>query len=94
MDIVPELTAEFEKIWTEVGTSVSADPANLGQWLLRDAVQSNIYYVISDWTDEAEFRRFEGSERHLRHRELLHPYRRGGSMKSMAVVSHLPGERG
>ena len=87
-----DLTAEFEKVWSEVGTSVSADPANLGQWLLRDADRPHVYYIVSDWTSQEEFRRFERSERHVRHRELLHPYRRAGSMKTMSLVSHLPGE--
>lgn len=91
MDIVPELAVEFEKVWSEVGESVAADPGNLGQWLLRDAEQPHLYYVISDWSSEEEFTRFEHSDRHLHHRKLLHPYRRTGSMRSMAVVAHIPG---
>lgn len=93
LDIDPDRTTEFERIWSEVGTSVSGDPANLGQWLLRDADQPHVYYVVSDWTSEEEFRRFERSERHVRHRELLHPYRRTGSMKSMTLVAHLAGTK-
>ncbi|MCU1686726.1 MAG: antibiotic biosynthesis monooxygenase [Amycolatopsis sp.] len=92
LDIVPELAAKFEKVWSEVGTSVSADPANRGQWLLRDAERQHLYYVVSDWTTKEDFERFERSERHLQHRRLLHPYRRAGSMKSMNVVAYLPGD--
>jgi heme-degrading monooxygenase HmoA len=90
LDIYPEQTTEFEKVWSDVGASVAANPANLGQWLLRDADQPHLYYVVSDWTSKEEFTRFEQSERHLHHRQLLHPYRRTGSMTAMTFVAHLP----
>lgn len=93
MDIFPELAAEFEEVWSDVGVSVAADPGNLGQWLMHDAKQPHLYYVVSDWTSQEEFTRFEQSQRHLHHRQLLHPYRRAGSMKAMTIVSHLPANR-
>ena len=93
MTIKPDLAAEFEKVWTEVGDSVTSHPANLGQWLSRAEEQSDegeIYYIVSDWVDEPRFREFETSARHLEHRQKLHPYRSGGSMTTMNVVAHLP----
>lgn len=88
--------AEFEDTWRAVGASVTEHPANLAQWLSRahdeagDAGAS-VYYIVSDWVDEARFREFEASERHVRHREQLHPYRSSGSMTTMTVVAHVPG---
>jgi heme-degrading monooxygenase HmoA len=82
---------EFEKVWLEVGDSVTAHPANLGQWLSRSADENGVYYIVSDWVDEPRFREFETSDRHLEHRQKLHPYRSGGSMTTMHVVAALPG---
>ncbi|MEV0470916.1 antibiotic biosynthesis monooxygenase family protein [Streptomyces prunicolor] len=91
MQIKPEMGHEFEKVWLEVGDSVTAHPANLGQWLSRSADENGIYYIVSDWVDEPRFREFETSDRHLEHRQKLHPYRSGGSMTTMHVVAALPG---
>jgi heme-degrading monooxygenase HmoA len=90
MEIKPGLGGEFERVWTEIGDSVTAHPANLGQWLSRSD-EDGVYYIVSDWVDEPRFREFETSERHLEHRQKLHPYRSGGSMTTMHVVAHLPG---
>jgi heme-degrading monooxygenase HmoA len=91
MQIKPGHAGDFERVWCEVGESVTSHPANLGQWLSRSADEEDVYYIVSDWVDEPRFREFETSERHLRHREKLHPYRSGGSMTVMHVVAHLPG---
>jgi heme-degrading monooxygenase HmoA len=91
MQIKPEMGHEFEKVWLEVGDSVTAHPANLGQWLSRSADENGVYYIVSDWVDEPRFREFETSDRHLEHRQKLHPYRNGGSMTTMHVVAALPG---
>jgi heme-degrading monooxygenase HmoA len=91
MEIRPGMAAGFERTWQEVGSSVTGHPANLGQWLSRSADEEHIYYIVSDWVDEPKFREFETSERHLRHRELLHPFRSGGSMTTMHVVAALAG---
>lgn len=90
MQIKPELADEFERVWQEVGDSVTSHPANLGQWLSR-CEEEDVYYIVSDWVNEPRFREFETSDRHLEHRQKLHPYRTGGSMTTMHVVAHLPG---
>lgn len=86
----PGMAADFERTWLEIGTAVTSDPANLGQWLMRSTEEEHIYYIISDWTDEPGFRTFEHSEQHVKHRERLHPFRSGGSMATMQVVHQLP----
>jgi heme-degrading monooxygenase HmoA len=91
MQIKPGMGADFERVWREVGDSVTSHPANLGQWLSRSAEEADIYYIVSDWVDEPRFRQFETSDGHVRHRERLHPYRSGGSMTTMHVVAHLAG---
>jgi heme-degrading monooxygenase HmoA len=81
----------FERVWSEVGESVTSHPANRGQWLCRSEDEPSVYYIVSDWADEPRFREFENSARHVDHREKLHPFRSGGSMVTMQVVAHLPG---
>src|SRR6266404_1188395 len=90
MQIKPGMGAEFEQVWREIGDFVSSHPANLGQWLSRSE-EPGVYYIVSDWIDEPQFRQFEKSERHLEHRRKLHPYRSGGQMTTMGVVAYLPG---
>ncbi|WP_328335956.1 MULTISPECIES: antibiotic biosynthesis monooxygenase family protein [unclassified Streptomyces] len=90
METHPGMAADFERTWLEIGTAVTSDPANLGQWLMCSTEEEHIYYIISDWTDEPGFRTFEHSEQHVKHRERLHPFRSGGSMATMQVVYHLP----
>lgn len=89
MEIKPELAEEFEQTWVAVGDSVTSHPANLGQWLSRSLTEDSVYYIVSDWRDEPSFRQFETSDRHLEHRQKLHPYRSGGSMTTMDVVAHV-----
>ncbi|WP_173142207.1 antibiotic biosynthesis monooxygenase family protein [Kibdelosporangium persicum] len=91
MDIKPGMENEFERVWREIGDSVTSHPANLGQWLARGD-EAGVYYIVSDWVDEPRFREFETSDRHLNHRKKLHPYRSGGSMTTMRVVTYLPGD--
>jgi len=90
MQIKPGLEQEFEKTWADVGDSVTSHPANLGQWLSRSADEPSVYYIVSDWVDEPRFREFELSDKHLEHRQKLHPYRSGGTMTTMTVVAFLP----
>ncbi|GAA2241801.1 MULTISPECIES: antibiotic biosynthesis monooxygenase family protein [Streptomyces] len=91
MQIKPGMEDDFEKVWLEVGDSVTSHPANLGQWLSRSAEEEGVYYIVSDWVNEPLFRAFETSDRHLEHRQKLHPYRSGGSMTTMHVVAALSG---
>jgi heme-degrading monooxygenase HmoA len=86
----PGAGPDFERVWLEVGTAVTDHPANRGQWLQRSTEEDDVYYIISDWTDEPGFREFEHSDAHVAHRQKLHPYRTGGSMATMTVVHHLP----
>ncbi len=90
MEIKPGMEADFERVWLEVGDSVTSHPANLGQWLFRSVEEPGCYYIFSDWVDEPKFREFEKSERHVVHRQKLHPFRSGGSMAIMQEVAYLP----
>lgn len=89
MHIRPGMEDEFERVWLEVGDAITGHPANRGQWLLRSAEENGVFYIISDWEDEAQFREFEHSAAHVDHRTKLHPYRSGGSMTTMHVVHAL-----
>lgn len=92
MNINPGMEADFERVWKEVGDSVTSHPANLGQWLSRSDDEEGVYWIVSDWVDEPQFREFETSDGHLTHRQKLHPFRSGGSMTTMHVVAHLTGQ--
>ncbi|MDG4820753.1 antibiotic biosynthesis monooxygenase [Asanoa sp. WMMD1127] len=85
MNIHPGMEREFEETWHRVGAVITGHPANLGQWLSRSQDEEGVYYVMSDWVDEARFREFEHSDEHLQHRTRLHPYRSSGSMVTMRV---------
>ncbi|MCQ4084227.1 antibiotic biosynthesis monooxygenase [Streptomyces sp. RB6PN25] len=93
MEIRPEAVDGFERTWLEVGELIAKEPANLGQVLVRGVEERNVYYVITDWTDEPSFRRFERSELHVQHRRRLAPYRTGGEMAVTEVVYDLRGAR-
>ena len=41
--------------------SVAANPANLGQALMRGSDHPGRYHMLTDWTDETAFRSFERS---------------------------------
>lgn len=92
MQIIPGKEAEFEQTWHSIGSGVTGDSANLGQWLLKSNDEPSVYYIMSDWVNEPLFRKFEHSEAHVGHRVKLHPFRNGGSMVTMSVVYHLPNE--
>ncbi|MEU9303997.1 antibiotic biosynthesis monooxygenase family protein [Streptomyces sp. NPDC048269] len=91
MQIKPGVEADFERVWKEVGGSVTSHPANRGQWLSKSTTENEdgVYYIVSDWVDEPRFREFETSDTHLEHRTKLHPYRSGGSMTTMDIVASL-----
>jgi heme-degrading monooxygenase HmoA len=91
MQIKPGREREFEEAWARVGTAVTGHRANLGQWLARSDEENGVYYIASDWVDEAQFREFEHSEAHLRHRALLQPMRDSGSMVTAHIVCYMPG---
>jgi heme oxygenase (mycobilin-producing) len=90
---------QFEATWREIGNAISRQPAIRSQWLLRGADEKRsaeepaTYYIISDWTDEQQFRDFEASPEHVEYRKRLHPYRCGVSMTTMRGVCHLAAAR-
>lgn len=88
-EIKPGMEADFERTWLEIGSVVTDQPANLGQWLMKSEEEDGLYFIISDWVDEPQFRLFEKSEKHLEHRQLLHPYRSGGAMWTTTVAHAL-----
>ncbi|MCX2185384.1 antibiotic biosynthesis monooxygenase [Streptomyces sp. SKN60] len=89
MEIRPGTEREFESTWLDIGRRIAAEPANLGQTLIRDVEDTGVYWVITDWTDEPAFRAFETSAAHVDNRRRLQPYRTGGEMRLTRVVHRL-----
>lgn len=87
VQVKPGREADFEAAWHEGSKAVTSQSANLSHLLARSTKDDNVYYVVSDWTDEATFRSFESSDEHIKHRERLHPFRDGGAMATMNVVA-------
>jgi heme-degrading monooxygenase HmoA len=87
----PGREADFERAWSDGAPVITGQPTNLGQWLSRSAEEPGVYWIISDWVDEASFREYEQSPEHLAHRGRLHPYRASGSMTTMHLLADLPG---
>ncbi|MDH2390807.1 antibiotic biosynthesis monooxygenase [Streptomyces sp. HNM0663] len=92
MEINPGMEADFEKAWRGSTEAVTGHSACLGQWLSKDNDEDSVYFIVSDWTDEAGFRAFESSDAHLAHRERLQAYRGKGSFNTMRVVAHIEGK--
>ncbi len=92
MKIYPGRERDFEQTWLSIGEAILANPANLSQWLTRSTDEDGVYFIISDWVDEATFREFERSPGHLEHRQKLHPLRESGSMSIGTVVNYLGGK--
>jgi heme-degrading monooxygenase HmoA len=91
MQVHPGMGEAFEQAWYDGAGVITGQPANLGQWLSRSAEETDVYYIVSDWTDEPRFRAYELSDEHLVHRQKLHPYRVAGSMTTMTVLHDLTG---
>ncbi|MDH6129113.1 antibiotic biosynthesis monooxygenase [Kitasatospora sp. GP82] len=91
MEIAPGREAEFEAVWVEIGRLIAARPANRGQVLVRSTEEygGRVYYVFTDWADEAAFREFELSAEHVEHRRRLQPLRIGGEMTVTRIVHDL-----
>lgn len=75
MEIRSGQAEAFEEAWYAGAWGAAGNPANLGQWLCRTDDEPDIFYVISDWTDEARFREYERSAQHRAHRANLDPFR-------------------
>lgn len=88
MEIVPGTEQEFEDVWLDVGRVIARNPANRGQVLTRagDRNAGSVYYVFTDWADEAGFRAFELSAEHVENRRRLGPLRAGGDMTVTSIV--------
>jgi heme-degrading monooxygenase HmoA len=87
VQVEPGRQADFEREWLAGSGVIAGHPANRGHWLGHSDQDPNVFYVISDWSDEASFREFENSPAHLAHRQRLHPYRAGGSMATMRLLA-------
>ncbi|NSC21560.1 antibiotic biosynthesis monooxygenase [Streptomyces albus subsp. chlorinus] len=86
MEIEPGTGPDFERLWQDIARAISTRSANLGQWLFKEHGVEHSYYVVTDWSDEESFREFELSAPHVRNRERLGRYRRGGWMTTMRIV--------
>ncbi|MEV0161319.1 heme-degrading monooxygenase HmoA [Nonomuraea fuscirosea] len=84
--------AGFERTWEDIAERVSARSTNLDQWLLRGDETEPVYYVVTDWRDEAAFRQFEHSAEHVDNRRALDRFRAGSTMTTMRLVTHLRGK--
>lgn len=91
MEVLPGREQEFEQAWLEVGKVVSSHPHNLAQWFSVDCESKSRYVIISDWPDEATFRRFEKTPGHFELTGKLRALRASGSMTTMHVLHHLEG---
>jgi heme-degrading monooxygenase HmoA len=89
MQVHQGMERDFEETMRTIGDAIRRHPANLDQWLTKSAEEEGVYYVISDWIDEAQFRTFERSDEHLEHRKKLHPFRSGISMRTGHILYHL-----
>ncbi|MFF3327791.1 NAD(P)-binding domain-containing protein [Streptomyces sp. NPDC002889] len=91
MEIKPGTQDEFESTWWEVGSAIARQPANRGQTLSRTTEgDRSVYYVVTDWLDEASFRTFELSQDHVEHRRRLGKYRTKGDMITTQTVYDIP----
>lgn len=86
----PGAGVAFERAWRSGADVIASQADNLGQWLARDTEDADVYYVISDWTDEASFRSYEHSAVHAEHLARLRPHRANGEMSTMSVICGVP----
>jgi heme-degrading monooxygenase HmoA len=93
MDVRAGSASEFERTWAAIAASIARHPANLAQALMRGGDEDGRYHILSDWTDEDAFRRFEHSDAHVVYRARLAPYRSGVTMTTMHVVQELHAPR-
>jgi heme oxygenase (mycobilin-producing) len=82
--------SDFESAWLEVGALVASQPGNRGQWLMRGHDEPGVFYVMSDWVDEAHFRDFEHGDVNAGNRRRLQAVRTSVAMTTMRVVRFIP----
>jgi heme-degrading monooxygenase HmoA len=94
MEVAPGNEQQFEEAWLEVGKAVSEHPDNIAQWLATSREAPGKYVIVSDWPDEASFRRFEQAHEQAELTQKLRMMRTRGSMETQTVLHHLSGARG
>jgi heme-degrading monooxygenase HmoA len=94
MEVQPGNEQAFEQAWLEVGRAVAEHPDNIAQWLATSRDAPGRYLIVSDWPDEASFRRFEQAHEQAELTQKLRTMRARGTMETMTVLHHLPGARG
>lgn len=90
MEAVAGRDRDFVSTWLEVGALVAGQPGNLGQWLMQGHEESGVFYVMSDWVDEAHFRDFEHGDVNTGNRRRLEAVRTYVSMTTMRVIRFIP----
>lgn len=93
MEVAPGKEQQFEQAWLEVGQSVAEHPDNIAQWLATSREKPGRYVIVSDWPDEATFRRFEQAHEQAELTEKLRTMRIRGSMETQTVLHYLAGAR-
>ncbi|GIF17790.1 hypothetical protein Ate02nite_05200 [Paractinoplanes tereljensis] len=91
MEIEPGAGPRFELAWGEMSAIARRHPASRGQSLSRVADEPDVYYIVTDWADEAGFADFTASAGHAEGGRKLKELRRGGSRTPMVVVQRVPG---
>ena len=64
VDIGDGSREDFYTAWRRMAAVAAAEPANLTQSLSVDAARPSRFYIVSEWTDRDEFRRFATSPGH------------------------------
>ncbi|MEU5581670.1 MULTISPECIES: antibiotic biosynthesis monooxygenase family protein [Streptomyces] len=90
MTVHPGMGEDFIQAWAEHSSVVEEHPANRGHSLATSTEDDDVFYIVSDWSSEREFREFEDSPAHLEHRARLHPYRSSGSIAFLELVAEAP----
>lgn len=67
MDLGDSPRTEFVAAWEYMAAGAAADPANLAQSLSFAVDAPATAYIISDWTSQADFRRFNSGPHHDEH---------------------------
>lgn len=94
MDVQAGNEQAFEQAWLEVGRAVAEHPDNIAQWLATSLEAPGRYIIVSDWPDEASFRKFEQAHEQAELTQKLRTLRVRGTMETQTVLHHLVGERG
>ncbi len=67
VDIGDRSPEEFRTAWQRMAAAAAREPANLAQSLSVDATTPSTFYILSEWTDREQFRRFSTSPGHDEH---------------------------